>query len=136
MKNVMKLVLLGFGCCLTTMSLAQEKFSNCSAAFVSNKLIVDRYSPTGQCRLSASAKGNLSVSTVALTPTSTKALNKIDFKLAIRDNQTKTVHLFSEKTFRQIPVQSILSQCKKGDQILLLTTDKRYSLPHNEILVQ
>ncbi|GAB3011136.1 hypothetical protein GCM10027185_01120 [Spirosoma pulveris] len=116
--------------------MAQEKFSNCSAAFVGSKLIVDRYSPTGQCRLSTKTKGNLCVSTVALTATNTKALNKIDFKLAIRDKDTKTVHLFSEKTFRQIPVQNVLSRCQKGDRILLLTTDKRYSLPHNEILVQ
>lgn len=136
MKNLMQFLLVSAGCCLSTMSLAQEKYSNCSAAFVGSKLIVDRYTPTGQCRLPANAKGNLSVSTVALTSAKTKALNKIDFKLAIRDKETKTVHLFSEKSFRQIPVQNVLSQCKKGDQILLLTTDKRYSLPHNEILVQ
>lgn len=132
----MQVILVSAGCCFSTMSLAQEKFSSCSAAFVGSKLIVDRYSPTGQCRLPANAKGNLSVSTVALTTTKAKALNNIDFKLAIRDNQTKTVHLFSEKTFRQIPVQHVLNQCKKGDRILLLTTDKRYALPHNEILVQ
>lgn len=136
MKNLMQVVLVSAGCGLSTMSLAQEKFSSCSAAFVGSKLIVDRYSPTGQCRLPANAKGNLCVSTVAISPAKTTALNKIDFKLAIRDNQTKTVHLFSEKTFRQIPVQQVLSRCKKGDQILLLTTDKRYALPHNEILVQ
>jgi hypothetical protein len=136
MKKVMQLALVGFGCCLSTVSLAQAKFSTCSAAFVGSQRIVDRYTPTGQCRLSAQARGDLSVSAVALTPTNTKALNRIDFKLAIRDNETKTVHLFSEKTFRQIPVQNILSRCKKGDQILLLTTDNRYALPHNTILVQ
>ncbi|GAB2540025.1 hypothetical protein [Spirosoma aerophilum] len=136
MKKSMKLGLVGLGCCLSTMSLAQEKFSNCSAAFVSSKLLVDHYTPTGQCRLSANAKGNLSVSTVALTPTQTKALNRIDFKLAICDKETKTVHLFSDKTYRQIPVQRVLSHCKKGDQILLLTTNSRYALPHNTILVQ
>ena len=136
MKKVMQFVLVGVGCGLSTMSLAQAKFSNCSAAFVSSKLLVDQYTPTGQCRLPANAKGELSVSTVALRSANAKALNKIDFKLAIRDKETKTVRLFSEKTFRKIPVQTILSQCKKGDQILLLTTDNRYSLPHNEIIVQ
>ncbi|HEY0109361.1 MAG TPA: hypothetical protein VGB67_07000, partial [Fibrella sp.] len=59
-----------------------------------------------------------------------------DFKVAIRDKATGTLHMYSNDTFRQVPVQRVLSTCKKGDQIVLLTVDKRYALPHNEIVVQ
>jgi hypothetical protein len=136
MKKVLQIALFGFGCCLSTMSLAQGKFSSCSAAFVGNTRLVDMFKASGQCRLPASAKGELSVCTVALSPTKSTPIRKIGFTLAVRDSVTQTVHLFSKKTFRQIPVQHVLSTCKKGDRILLITTDNRYALPHNEILVQ
>ena len=56
--------------------------------------------------------------------------------MAIEDAATKTLWLFSEETFKKIPVEKILAKCKKGDVIRLLTVDNTYALPHNEILVK
>jgi hypothetical protein len=123
------------GCILSLQGLAQQPFSSCSAAFVGSKMIVNEYTPKGKCRLAASSTGELSVQTVELSPTITKALQKIDFKVAIRDKATGTLHLFSDKTYQQLSVQSVLATCKKGDHIVILTRDNRYALPHNEILV-
>ena len=136
MKSLLVSLLLATTLLLGTSCLAQQAFTNCSAAFVGNKMVVDAYTPKGKCRLAAAATGTLTVQTVDLSPTGSKAVDKIDFKVAIRDKATGTLHLYSNETFRQLPVQRVLTQCKKGDHIVLLTVDQRYALPHNEVLVQ
>ena len=135
MRRILPVFLTLAGCTLSTLSFAQDSFNSCSAAFVGGKLIVDEYSPRGRCRLTTTTTGELTVHTVDLSPTETKALDKIDFKVAIRDKATGTLHLYSDETFRRVPVQRVLARCKKGDHIVLLMIDGRYSLPHNEILV-
>jgi hypothetical protein len=135
MKHGLSILLTVGSCILSTVTLAQQPYNNCSAAFVSSKLLVNMYTPKGTCRLPATAKGDLTVQTVDLSPTKIRALEKIGFKVAIRDKATGTLHLFSEKTFRQVPMQQVLSKCKKGDHIVLMTVDSQYALPHNEILV-
>ncbi|MBO0937471.1 hypothetical protein J2I47_13020 [Fibrella sp. HMF5335] len=136
MKKRGSLLLLAAGVCLCTFALAQQPFANCAAAFVGNKMVVDSYTPKGQCRLSGGATGLLTVQTVELSPTQAKAVDKVDFKVAIRDKDTGTLHLFSGQTYKEIPVQDVLTTCKKGDRIVLLTVDNQYALPHNEIVVQ
>ncbi|ARK11123.1 hypothetical protein [Fibrivirga algicola] len=121
---------------LGTSCLAQSPFNSCSAAFVGGRMVVDAYTPAGKCQLPATATGTLTVQTVALTPTSGKAVDPIDFRVAIRDKSTGTLHQFSNETYRKVPVERVLSRCKKGDRIVLLTIDDRYALPHNEILVR
>lgn len=136
MNYKLQIFLIGVGCALTTFTRAQGSFNSCSAAFVGSKMVVNEYSTKGQCRLLATAKGELSVQTVDLSPTESKAIDKIDFKVAIRDKNTKTLRLYSNETFRQVDVQNVLTKCRKGDHIVLLTVDDRYALPHNEIVVQ
>lgn len=116
--------------------LAQERPSQCVAAFVGKQMVVDAYTTTGKCRLPDTATGELAVYTVDLSPTENKAVDKVDFQIAIRDGATKTLTMFSGRTYRQVPVQSVLAKCQKGDHIVLLTVDSRYALPHHEILVQ
>lgn len=140
MKTVHLFLLLG-GLTVAQIGLAQdrsgsEKPNQCVAAFVGNRMVVDQYTTTGKCRLSATATGDLAVYTVHLSPTESKALDKIDFQVAIRDKQTGTLTMYSAKQYRQVPVQEVLTKCRKGDQIVLMTVDNRYALPHNEILVQ
>lgn len=135
MKQVRFLLWMLIGFPALVPGFAQQPFSQCTAAFVSSKLIVDNYSPNGRCQLPAFTSGLLTVQTVALTPTATKPLRKVDFTVAIRDKATGTVHLYSSRTYRQIPVKTVLAKCKKGDHILLLTKDSQFALPHNEILV-
>lgn len=136
MKQLTFLLLLIAGVGLGMSARAQQPFTNCSAAFVGNRMVVDTYSPAGKCKLAATASGTLTVQTVVLSPKENKAIDPIDFKVAIRDNATGTLHLYSDETYRQVPVQNVLARCRKGDQIVLLTVDTRYALPHNEILVK
>jgi hypothetical protein len=135
----MKHLLLIFGmlgsALVPTTGYPQQPYSHCTAAFVNSKLIVNTYSPKGHCQLPGSTTGMLTVQTVALSPTATKPLRKVDFTVAIRDKATGTLHQYSSRTYRQLPVKPVLAKCKKGDRIILLTKDSQYALPHNEILV-
>lgn len=135
MKHRVFFFLIMVGCMFTSAVPAQKPFTNCAAAFVGSKMVVDDYSPKGKCRLSANSTGELSVQTVELSASESKAVDKIDFKVAIRDSETGTLHMYAGETFRQVPVQQVLARCKKGDHIVLLTIDTQYALPHNEILI-
>ena len=84
----------------------------------------------------ARATGTLTVQTVDLSLTTSIGIDKIEFRVAIRDKATGTLFQYSGETYREVAIQSVLAHCKKGDQIVLLTIDGRYALPHNEILVQ
>jgi len=136
MKQGLQLLGIVAGAFLATVSYAQGSFNSCSAAFVGTTMVVNEYSPKGTCQLLATATGDLSVQTVELSPKESKAVDKIDFKVAIRDKATGTLIMYSGETFRQVPVQQVLARCKKGDHIVLLTMDNKYALPHNEIVVQ
>ncbi|MCU0471120.1 MAG: hypothetical protein MUF58_21280 [Arcicella sp.] len=122
-------------CLIHYFSIGQDNFNSCSAIFLNNRMLVNDYSPTGKCSVSITTKGDLSVSTVELSPKETKAILPILFQIAIRDKQTGTVTLVSKTQIKKIAIQKVLQKCKKGDHVLVLTTDKQYALPHNEILV-
>lgn len=128
--------LLAFMAVSVSTAFAQERFSDCSAAFLDNKIIVNEYTTTGHCEIAASATGELTVQTADLSPGNCVPTGKIGFKIAIRDGNTKTIISFSDKTYKQVEIQAVLSKCKPGDAIVLLTTADAYALPHNEILVK
>lgn len=109
--------------------------NTCSAAFINTKMVVDQYTTKGKCTVSANATGVLAIYTVELNPGKCNPKDKIDFKIAIRDKQTQTLTMYSDETFQQADIKEVLQKCDKGDKIILLTTNAKYALPHNEILV-
>lgn len=116
-------------------SFGQKSFNNCSAAFLNSKMLVNEYSPSGKCSVSITEKGDLTVSTVELSSKENKAIDPIMFQVAIRDKNTGTLMMVSKEGIQKIEIQKILTKCKKGDNIVVLTVNDEYSLPHNEILV-
>jgi len=120
---------------ISMISFGQKAFIDCSAAFLDNKIVVDEYTTKGKCVLPVTAIGKLTVCTADLSPTESKAKDKISFRIAIRDKNTKTLVMFSDEVFSQINIEDVLKKCSKGDQIVLLTIDSQYALPHNEIQV-
>ncbi|WP_460948676.1 hypothetical protein [Spirosoma daeguense] len=136
MKKISQL-LIAISCgLLSNVSLAQQTFNNCSAAFLGQKMVVDRYTPAGKCSVASTAKGELTVNTVNLSPTENKAVDRIPFTVAIRDKNTKTLVMYGQEAVKQIPIERVLTKCRKGDHIVLITTNNQYALPHNEILVR
>ena len=115
--------------------LGQQRFNNCSAAFLNGKMLVNEYSPAGKCSVSINEKGNLTISTVELSSKENKAIDPIMFQVAIKDKNTGTLMMVSKQGIQKISIHKVLEKCKKGDSILLLTNSDEYSLPHNEILV-
>ena len=113
----------------------QKSFNNCSAAFLNNKMLVNKYSPAGKCTVSITEKGDLTVNTVELSSTESKAIDPIMFQIAIRGKTTGTLTMVSKDKIQKIEIQKVLEKCKKGDSIVVLTVNDKYSLPHNEILV-
>jgi len=136
MRKITGLVVAIVGTFFSIGCLAQQVFNTCSAAFLNNKMVVDQYTTTGQCRLATTASGELTLQTVSLSPTESKGIEKLPFRVAIRDKATKTLVLVTKEEITQIEVQTVLAKCRKGDSIVLLTLEHQYALPHNEIVVQ
>lgn len=135
MRKIKSVIFISAICLSTHFSFGQKSFNNCSAAFLNSKMLVNEYSPSGKCTVSITEKGDLTVSTVELSSTESKAINPIMFQVAIRNKKTGTLTMVSKEQIKKVAIESILSKCKKGDHIVLLTVSRKYSLPHNEILV-
>lgn len=121
-------------------SYGQEAFSSCSVVFLNNQMIVEEYSSTAKARISKDEKGWISAGAVSLGDVSKgekkfEIEEKIEFGIAIKDVNTRTIILFSPKVYKKIELEKVLAKCKKGDSIIIMTTDNRFALPHNEILV-
>ena len=132
----MKNLLLYFLIILTSTVFGQTSFNDCAAICINDVVLVNDYSPRGQCTLKLDATGRLTVNTVNLSDNAIIPQKTISFKIAIRDAKTNTVWSFSEKTFTNLNVEKVLAKCKEADHIIILTTDQTFALPHNEILVQ
>jgi len=126
-------------CCLlfsTCSIFGQSAFSDCVAACLNNTALVESYSPNAIAEIELAATGNLAVYTVYLSEKAITPKKKIEFKVGIRDAATQTIWSYSEQIYEEVAVAEILKNCNKGDAILLLTVDKAYAFPHNEILVK
>ncbi len=121
---------------LATAATGQKRFVNCAAAFLDERMIVNEYSPDGFCEIDPGAKGQLTVQTADLSPERSIPTGKIEFRIAIRDGNSKTLLAFSDRSYRQIDIRQLLDRCQPGDTIVLLTTDAEYALPHHEIRVR
>jgi len=109
-------------------------YNDCAAIFFDDLMLVDKFSPEGVCKLQAGQKGFIYVATVILTEGGGGyAKEKIPFQIAIRNNRTNTMRMFSNKIYDNIYFDDILSDCEEGDEIIILTTGKKYSLSHHVI---
>ena len=62
-----------------------------------------------------------------------RALELPSFQIAIRDIKTGTQRMLSNKTYTEIPANEIVEQCKEGENIIIMTTDRKYILRDNLI---
>lgn len=109
--------------------------NSCAAIFLNNNMLVDDYSPRGKCRVEMGNKGKLVVSEVSLSETTAWPMQFVGFKVAIRNSKTNTLWMYSDETFFEVNLEDILSKCGKDDKIVILVTDREFSLPHHEIEV-
>jgi hypothetical protein len=134
MKKLLLILFIGIGFA----GFAQEKFSNCSAVLLDGQMIVEEYSSTAKAKIYKDATGWLTVGAVKLDEANkgkAEVTEKLEFGVAIKDASTGTIVLFSTKEFMKIEAEKVLNKCKRGDSIIILTTDSTFALPHNEILV-
>lgn len=136
----MKKMILLFTLAVMSNSYGQEIFSSCSAAFLNDQMIIEEYSATAKAKISREATGWISAGAVSLGNVSKGEKNfeiteKFEFGVAIKDANTGTIILFSPKEYKKIEAEKVLAKCRKGDSIIIMTTDNRFALPHNEILV-
>lgn len=121
---------------LASCAFGQKTFTNCTAAFLDNKLVVNEYSPEGTCTLDSTAHGTLTVCPATYNNDVWTANAPAAFMVAIRDKNTGTLCMMSNKTYKKIEISQVMSKSQKGDHIVLLTLDNELALPHNEILIQ
>lgn len=110
-----------------------DQYQDCAAIIFNGEMLVDDYSPRGVCQLKHKMSGKLSVSTVELSEHGGKPKKEIGFQIAIRNTATNTLWMYSKKVIKEVMLEDVLSKCQPGDQIVFMTVDQEYALPHNEI---
>ena len=118
------------------LSAEKQPFSDCAAIFVNQDMLVDDYSPRGKCKISQDAKGTLYVSTTEFSMDLLNPMKSIAFRIAIINSSTNTIWQFSDKTYKKIELEKIIGKCQVGDDILIMTVDQEYALPHNKIEIE
>jgi hypothetical protein len=136
----MKKMIVVFVLALFVDSYGQESFSNCSAVFLNSQMIVEEYSASAKAKISKDAAGWISAGTVNMGDVGKgektfDISEKFEFGVAIKDANTGTIMLFSPKQYKKVEAEKVLAKCRKGDSIIIMTTNNAFALPHNEILV-
>lgn len=134
--KVHRLIISLFLYCMAHMgAFGQNTYTRCTAAFLNDHLIVNEYSPEGKCMLDSTSRGMLTVCPATYENGKWTQEYQAEFMVAVRDKDTRTFWMFSDKRYKKLEISKVLAECRKGDQIVLLTVDSRLALPHNEILV-
>ena len=110
-------------------------FQNCAAILFNGKVLVNAYSPQGECKLVGVAKGTLSVALVDLTDEDATPGKTIGFRVAVRNHRTNTIWMYSAEIFQEVKLEDIRKNFERGDRIIIMTEDQEISLPHHEIEV-
>ncbi len=99
-------------------------------------MLVDEYTADGQCAVFPEMTGDLTISTVDFSFGDFGLTLPVLFKVAIKNEQTNTLWMYSEASFIKIRLEDVLKKCQLGDRIILITVDQEYALPHHEIVVK
>ena len=110
-----------------------KPYTDCAAIFFNDTVLVDDFSPLGECKLDFLEKGVLTLASVKLTDQGVSAIKKLPFQVAIKNQESNTMFLFTTGVVESIDVREIMNHCKMGDSILILTVDQQYNLTHHEI---
>ena len=107
---------------------------NLSAAiFYNGNMLVDEYSPKGICKLEQSTKGILTLAAVELSEEGNKAIKELTFQVAIMNSKSNTMYIYTDQPVKSVKLEDVLSKCVQGDKIVIMTTDRKFTLPHHEI---
>lgn len=109
-------------------------YSDCAAILFNGDVLVDEFSPRGRCTIEEKKTGKLNIATVdILTETLMIPKRLLKFHVAIKNMETNTLVLLTTEAVLEIELEDVRKQCGKGDLIIILTDDKKYSLTHHEI---
>jgi hypothetical protein len=111
-------------------------YNTCAAILLNGDVLVNEYSPRGQCKIEADSKGVITLSPVILNESSTiTSTLLLSYYVAVKDSKTNTLRMITPMAVHKYKIEEVLAQCQLQDTIVILTVDKRYSLPHHEIIV-
>jgi len=110
-----------------------DNYRNCAAILHNGKVLVNDYSPEGKCRLEMGMRGILTVATVSLSDEGTFPQENITFKVAVKNERTNTIWMYSDQPMQELELKDVLKKCEKGDRLIIMTTDQEFSLPHHEV---
>lgn len=111
----------------------EGNYRECAAILFDGEMLVDKYTPEGKCILNAGNQGKLSVSTVNLSDGKAAPKKAIGFRIAIKNDRTNTLWMYSKETLYEVNVHEVLKKCEEGDRLFIMTVDQKYSLTHHEI---
>ena len=111
-------------------------YRDCAAIFFDGKYLVDDIVPKGKCELFPNMAGPLTVVSVTFSNDGAEPIKDIAFHIAIKNNRTNTIWMFTKEAVLEIYLQDIIEKCEPGDSLIIMPADQQYSLSQHEIVLQ
>ena len=111
-------------------------YTDCMAVFFNGEVLVDDYSPRGKMKLQAGKEGVITVAPVSISDGKINLNGKNAlFSVGIKSKRTETIWMYTKEPVTGVKFEDVLKECSEGDKIIIMTIDKKYALPNNEIEV-
>ena len=111
------------------------KYRDCAAIFFDGKYLVDDIVPKGKYELFPNMAGPLTSASVIFTNDGTEPIKDIAFQIAIKNNRTSTIWMFTKEAVLEIYLQDIIEKCEPGDSLIIMPADQQYPLSQHEIVL-
>ena len=113
----------------------ETPYAEYSAILLDGKPLADKEYPNRSIQLDPKATGILSVATLTSSSIWPVPQQPVGFKLVIKKGKTNSLWMYAEETLYEVDLNDVLPKCEEGDRLIFMTVDKKYHLPHHEILL-
>lgn len=81
-------------------------------------------------------RGKISVNAVDRKTNQPIAGKALGFMIGLKDYDTNTIWMFSEKVYAEIDLDELQGKLDYGDILLIMTVDRTYRLPRHELILE
>lgn len=120
---------------LPGIKLPPTSYQNCAAILLDGKVLTKEFFQNEKARMAQGMTGKMTVASVSTTDSSVIPINNIRFQIAIKNNRTNTMWIYSKDDQMEVRLEDILEYCEQDDSIIIMPVDQRYSLSLHEMRV-
>ena len=124
-----------FNLCATSTQCNQSTFGQYTGIVYSGAPLYKASNGDNPLTIMPGSSGTMEVFTIDNPHREPKMGERIGFLVAIKDHDTNSVWMYSDRVLYEVDVRDLLNHCDNGDVLIFMTADRSYRLPRHEVLV-